>query len=382
MKRRVYADNAATTKVRPEVLSAMLPYFTERYGNPSSLHRQGRDADAAVMKARKQVAAAIGAKDNEIFFTSGGSESDTWAIRGVAYPQTLNGKRHLVTTAMEHPAVLHPCRALEVEGFDVSYVGVQPDGTVRPEDVAAAVREDTALVSVMYANNEIGTIQPVKEIGAVCRERNVLFHTDAVQALGNVPIDVDSQNIDLLSLSGHKIHAPKGIGALYVREGVPIAPLIEGGGQENGFRAGTENVPGIVGLGIATEIVCSGIPERSRRIAAMRDRLTDGLLALPGARLNGHREYRLCGNMNISFWGIDSEKLLLMLDMHGISASSGSACSSGSLTASHVLTAMGLEHKMSRGALRLSLGEDNTREDIDYLLEIIPGAVRRLRDQA
>jgi len=382
MKRRVYADHAATTPVRPEVLSAMLPYFTERYGNPSSLHGQGRSAATAVTKARKQVAAAIGAKDSEIFFTSGGTESDNWAIRGVAYPLTLTGKRHLVTTAMEHHAVLHPCRTLEVEGFDVTYVGVRPDGIVRPEDVAAAIREDTALVSVMYANNEIGTIQPVKEIGTICRERNVLFHTDAVQALGNVPIDVAAQNIDLLSLSGHKIHAPKGIGALYVREGVQIAPLIEGGGQETGRRSGTENVPGIVGLGIAVEIACRDIPERSHKIAAMRDRLIDGLLALPGARLNGHREYRLCGNVNISFWGVDSEKLLLILDMHGISASSGSACSSGSLTASHVLTSIGLEHNMARRALRLSLGEDNTREDVDYLLEIIPGAVRRLRGQA
>jgi len=382
MKRRVYADHAATTPVRPEVLSAMLPYFTERYGNPSSLHGQGRSAATAVTKARKQVAAAIGAKDSEIFFTSGGSESDTWAIRGVTYPLTLTGKRHIVTTAMEHPAVLHPCRTLEVKGFDVTYVGVPPDGLVRPEDVAAAIREDTALVSVMYANNEIGTIQPVKEIGTICRERNALFHTDAVQALGNVPIDVAAQNIDLLSLSGHKIHAPKGIGALYVREGVQIAPLIEGGGQETGRRSGTENVPGIVGLGIAVEIACRDIPERSHKIAAMRDRLIDGLLALPGARLNGHREYRLCGNVNISFWGVDSEKLLLILDMHGISASSGSACSSGSLTASHVLTSIGLEHNMARRALRLSLGEDNTREDVDYLLEIIPGAVRRLRGQA
>jgi len=382
MKRRVYADHAATTPVRPEVLSAMLPYFSEQYGNPSSLHGQGRSAATAVMKARKQVAAAIGAKDSEIFFTSGGSESDTWAIRCVAYPLTLTGKRHLVTTAMEHHAVLHPCRTLEVEGFDVTYVGVRPDGIVHPEDVTAAIREDTALVSVMYANNEIGTLQPVMEIGAICRERNVLFHTDAVQALGNVPIDVAAQNIDLLSLSGHKIHAPKGIGALYIREGVPITPLIEGGGQETGRRSGTENVPGIVGLGIAAEIACRDIPERSRKIAAMRDRLIDGLLALPGARLNGHREYRLCGNVNISFWGVDSEKLLLILDMHGISASSGSACSSGSLTASHVLTSIGLEHNMARRALRLSLGEDNTREDVDYLLEIIPGAVRRLRDQA
>ena len=358
----------------------MLPYLREHYGNPSSPYSVGREADLAVIKARGQVAAALNADPSEIFFTSGGSEADNWAIKGAAAKQLKKGKRHLITTAFEHHAVLHSFEALEKEGFAVTYLPVSPDGYVTADQVADAIREDTALVSVMYANNEIGTIQPIAEIGRVCRERGVLFHTDAVQAVGNVPIDVKAQNIDLLSLSGHKIHAPKGIGVLYVRKGVVLQNLIDGGAQERGKRGGTENVAGIVGLGQAITDAAAGIEAKAAKLTKMRDRLIDGVLAaIPKARLNGGREPRLCMNANFSFEGIEGEGLLLRLDLAGICASSGSACTSGSLDPSHVLMAIGLPHEIAHGSLRITFSEENTDEDVDYILEELPKVVSTLR---
>lgn len=378
-KRFVYADNAATTKISDSVLDAMLPWLKDGYGNPSSIYGKGREATIAVETAREKVAAALGANPPELFFTSGGSESDNWAIKGCARAMAKKGKKHIITSEFEHHAVLHTVQALQKEGFEISYVKVNADGVIRPEDVAALIREDTALVTIIYANNEIGTIQPVAEIGKICREKCVLFHTDAVQAVGNVEIDVAAQCIDLLSLSGHKLHAPKGVGALYVRKGIVLPNLIEGGGQERGRRAGTENVASIVGLGVAITEACAGMEARNKRVRKMRDRLIDGILPLPRTRLNGHREKRLPGNVNISFEGIEGESLLLMLDLRGIAASSGSACTSGSLDPSHVLLAIGLVHEVAHGSLRLSIGEDNTDADIDYILENIPPIVERLR---
>lgn len=380
LKKFIYADNSATTKISDRVFDAMLPYLREHYGNPSSPYSVGREADLAVIKARGQVAAALNADPSEIFFTSGGSEADNWAIKGAAAKQLKKGKRHLITTAFEHHAVLHSFEALEKEGFAVTYLPVSPDGYVTADQVADAIREDTALVSVMYANNEIGTIQPIAEIGRVCRERGVLFHTDAVQAVGNVPIDVKAQNIDLLSLSGHKIHAPKGIGVLYVRKGVVLQNLIDGGAQERGKRGGTENVAGIVGLGQAITDAAAGIEAKAAKLTKMRDRLIDGVLAaIPKARLNGGREPRLCMNANFSFEGIEGEGLLLRLDLAGICASSGSACTSGSLDPSHVLMAIGLPHEIAHGSLRITFSEENTDEDVDYILEELPKIVSTLR---
>ena len=380
LKKFIYADNSATTKISDRVFDAMLPYLREHYGNPSSPYSVGREADLAVIKARGQVAAALNADPSEIFFTSGGSEADNWAIKGAAAKQLKKGKRHLITTAFEHHAVLHSFEALEKEGFAVTYLPVSPDGYVTADQVADAIREDTALVSVMYANNEIGTIQPIAEIGRVCRERGVLFHTDAVQAVGNVPIDVKAQNIDLLSLSGHKIHAPKGIGVLYVRKGVVLQNLIDGGAQERGKRGGTENVAGIVGLGQAITDAAAGIEAKAAKLTKMRDRLIDGVLAaIPKARLNGGREPRLCMNANFSFEGIEGEGLLLRLDLAGICASSGSACTSGSLDPSHVLMAIGLPHEIAHGSLRITFSEENTDEDVDYILEELPKVVSTLR---
>lgn len=380
LKKFIYADNSATTKISDRVFDAMLPYLREHYGNPSSPYSVGREADLAVIKARGQVAAALNADPSEIFFTSGGSEADNWAIKGAAAKQLKKGKRHLITTAFEHHAVLHSFEALEKEGFAVTYLPVSPDGYVTADQVADAIREDTALVSVMYANNEIGTVQPIAEIGRVCRERGVLFHTDAVQAVGNVPIDVKAQNIDLLSLSGHKIHAPKGIGVLYVRKGVVLQNLIDGGAQERGKRGGTENVAGIVGLGQAITDAAAGIEAKAAKLTKMRDRLIDGVLAaIPKARLNGGREPRLCMNANFSFEGIEGEGLLLRLDLAGICASSGSACTSGSLDPSHVLMAIGLPHEIAHGSLRITFSEENTDEDVDYILEELPKVVSTLR---
>ncbi len=376
---KVYLDNSATTKISKEVFDAMVPYLTEYYGNPSSIYEMGREAHIAVDKAREQVAKAINANPNEIYFTGCGTESDNWAIKGVAKRLSKKGKKHIITSVFEHHAVLHTCNSLEREGFEVTYIPVDNNGYVNPLDVKNAIREDTAIVSIMYANNEIGTIQPIAEIGKICRENKVLFHTDAVQAIGNVRIDVVKENIDLLSLSGHKIHAPKGVGALYVRKGVALDNLLDGGAQENNKRGGTENLASIVGLGVAMEKAHEGLEEKAEKLKVLRDKLIDGLLQIPYTRLNGGRKNRLCTNVNISFEGIEGEGLLLLLDMNGISASSGSACTSGSLDPSHVLLSIGLEHGIAHGSLRLSLGKYNTEEEIDYALEVVPKVVERLR---
>lgn len=379
MARFVYADNAATTPVSPAVFEAMKPYFTSIYGNPSSLYSVGRDAKRPLELARGEVAACLGAEPAEIFFTSGGSESDNWAIKGAAHVQAKKGKKHIITSKFEHHAVLHTCAALEKEGFSVTYLDVHEDGLVRPEELEAAIREDTALVTIMYANNEIGTIQPIPEIGAICKQHGVLFHTDAVQAVGNVPINVKEQGIDLLSLSAHKFHGPKGVGALYVRKGVQLPNLIDGGAQERGRRAGTENVAGIVGLSTALKEACATMEERAKRLTAMRDRLAGGILRIERSRLNGDPVKRLPGNVNFCFEGIEGESLLLLLDLNGICGSSGSACTSGSLDPSHVLLSIGLPHEIAHGSLRLSFSDQNTEEDVDYVLEVLPGIVERLR---
>lgn len=375
----VYADNAATTPVLKAVLDEMLPYFSEKYGNPSTLYSLGRDAREAISSARRKAADALGAEEQEIFFTSGGSEADNWAIRGIAHANASKGK-HLITTKIEHHAVLHTMKALEKEGFEVTYLDVDENGIVNPSDFAAAIRPDTALASIMYANNEIGTIQPIPELGKICSDKGVIFHTDAVQAVGHIPIIVKEQGIQLLSLSAHKFHGPKGIGALYIHKGLRFPNLIEGGAQEKNRRAGTENVPSIIGLGKAIEIACSSIEENSRKTKLLRDKLIDGILKLPHTKLNGDRENRLAGNVNISIEGVTGEQLLLQLDQNGICAASGSACTSGSLDPSHVLLAIGLNRKVAFGSLRFSLSELNTEEDIDYILEVLPKIVQQLRD--
>ncbi len=380
--RYVYADNAATTPVSPKVVEAVLPYMTEFYGNPSSLYQTGQKAFKAVDRARQQVADALGAEKDEIFFTSGGSEADNWAIKGAAALGAKKGKKHLITTKIEHHAVLHTMAALEKQGFTVTYLDVYDNGIVRVEDVEKAITDETCLVTVMYANNEIGTLQPIAEIGKLCKEKGVLFHTDAVQAVGHVAIDVKEQNIDMLSLSGHKFHAVKGVGALYCRKGIRLPNLIEGGGQEKGRRAGTENVPGIVGLGVAITDMCANIEENAKKVSALRDRLFEGAGKISHSRINGDREKRLPGNFSMCFEGIEGESLLLMLDMQGVCASSGSACTSGSLDPSHVLLAIGLKHEVAHGSLRLSLSESNTEEDVDYILEVLPPIVDRLRQMS
>ena len=380
MKRFVYADNAATTPVSQTVLNAMLPYYTEKYGNPSSLYAVGREAKKALEEARENVANHLGALPNEIFFTSGGSEADNWAIKGVAHELAKKGKKHIITSKFEHHAVLHTTEALEKEGFEVTYLEVYENGIVKPEDVEKAIREDTALVTIMYANNEIGTIQPISEIGAICKKHGVLFHTDAVQAVGNVKINVKEENIDLLSLSGHKLHAPKGVGALYVRRGIRLPNLISGGAQERGKRAGTENVAGIVALSVAMDEAYANLDERNARLIRMRDRLIKGASKIERSRLNGDAVKRLPGNFNMCFEGIEGESLLLKLDFAGICASSGSACTSGSLDPSHVLLAIGLPHEIAHGSLRISFSDQNTEEDVDYILEVLPGIVSYLRD--
>ena len=381
-KRFIYADNAATTAVSEEVLTAMLPYFREGYGNASSIYKLGRDAQKAVETAREKVAKALGAEPREIYFTSCGSESDNWAIKGTAELMAKKGKKHIITSVFEHHAVLHTCEYLEKHGFEVTYIPVNDKGLLDPEDIRNAIREDTALVTIMYANNEIGTIQPIDEIAAICHEKGVLFHTDAVQAVGHIDIDVHKQGIDMLSLSGHKIHAQKGIGALYVRKGIALPNFVHGGGQERGKRAGTENVPAIVGLGVAIEAATRDIAGKNAVITPRRNRLIDGILKLPYTRLNGDRDKRLPGNLNISIEGIEGESLLLLLDMNGICASSGSACTSGSLDPSHVLLSIGLEHAVAHGSLRLSIEENVTDEDVDYILEVIPKVVDRLRSMS
>ena len=381
-KRFIYADNAATTKVSEPVLEAMLPYFTEEYGNASSIYVLGRNAKKALETARESIAASIGAQPSEIYFTSCGSESDNWAIRSVCERLAAKGQKHIVTSVFEHHAVLHTCQALEKLGFEVTYLPVYENGIVKTEDVRNAIREDTALVTIMYANNEIGTIQPIEEIAAICHEKNVIFHTDAVQAVGHVKIDVHAQGIDMLSISGHKIHAQKGIGALYVRKGIPMTNLIFGGAQERNRRAGTENIPAIMGLAKAMELANTDIEERAEKTSRLRDRLIDGLLKLPRTRLNGDRVKRLPGTVNVSIEGIEGESLLLMLDMNGICASSGSACTSGSLDPYHVLLSLGLKHEVAHGSLRLSINEETTDEDVDYILEVVPKVVKRLREMS
>ena len=381
-KRFIYADNAATTAVSERVLKAMLPYFTEQYGNPSSIYKLGRDAQRAVEDSREKVAAALGCTPPEIYFTSCGTESDNWAIRSTALRLGEKGKKHIITTNIEHHAVLHTCEYLAKQGFEITYLPVDSEGLVTAEQVADAIREDTALVTIMYANNEIGTIMPVAEIGKVCREKGVLFHTDAVQAVGNVPIDVKAQNIDMLSLSGHKIHAQKGIGALYVRKGVPLPNLTFGGGQERGKRPGTENVPAIVGLGEAITAACEDIPGKTERVTRLRNKIIDGVLEIEGSRLNGNREKRLPGNINISFLGVEGESLLLLLDTKGICASSGSACTSGSLDPSHVLLALGLPHEVAHGSMRLSISAELTDDDADYIIAAVKQVVERLRNMS
>ncbi|MBQ8200456.1 MAG: cysteine desulfurase NifS [Clostridia bacterium] len=378
--KRIYLDNAATTAAAPEVVEAMLPYFTQVYGNASSIHATGREAKRAIEAARRQVARALNAAvPQEIYFTAGGSESDNWAIKGAACANRKKGD-HVITTAIEHHAVLHTCQWLEKQGFRVTYLPVDADGKVSVSDVEKAITDKTILVSVMAANNEIGTLQPIKEIGALCRAKGVLFHTDAVQAVGAIPLDVQGMHIDLLSLSAHKFHGPKGVGALYVRKGVRLENLVHGGAQERGFRAGTENLPGIVGLGKAIEMAAEKLPENAARMSALRDRLIGGITArIPDVRLNGHPVDRLPNNCNMSFKYIEGEALLLRLDLAGVAGSSGSACTSGTLDPSHVLLAIGLPHAIAHGSLRLTLGTDTTEEDIDEVLERLPPIVQSLR---
>ena len=379
---RIYLDNAATTAVSPEVLTAMLPYFTECYGNPFSIHSTGRDAHKAVDAARRQVAAAINADPAEIYFTAGGSESDNWAIKGTAFAKRDKGN-HIITTAIEHHAVLHTCQWLEKQGFEVTYLPVDENGLVSVEDVEKAITDKTILISVMAANNEIGTIEPIAEIGALARSRGILFHTDAVQAVGAIPLDVKAMNIDMLSMSGHKFHGPKGIGALYIRKGVRLDTLIAGGAQERGKRAGTENLSGIVGIGKAIEIATRDMEANAARMTALRDKLIHGILeSIPDVRLNGHPTRRLPNNVNVSVRYIEGEALLLRLDLAGIAGSSGSACTSGSLDPSHVLLAIGLPHEIAHGSLRLTLGTDTTEADIDEVLDKLPGIVKNLRDMS
>lgn len=382
MKHFVYADNAATTRVSQVALDAMMPYLTEHYGNPSSIYQLSSIPRAAIVKARGQVASALNAAPDEIIFTSCGTESDNWAIKGAARRLAPKGKDHIITSAFEHHAVLHTCQHLEKEGFQVTYLPVGSEGLVRPEDLKKALRPETAIVSIMYANNEIGTIQPIAELGAICREAGVLFHTDAVQAAGTLRIDVKAENIDLLSLSGHKLHAPKGIGALYIRKGVLLDPFMDGGGQERGKRAGTENTASIAALGAAVEDAYRHLEERTAHQRRLRDLVLDELLKIEHVRLNGSRQHRLPGNLNVSVEGIEGEALLLRLDYAGITASSGSACTSGSLDPSHVLLAIGLPHDIAHGSLRLTFGGDNTEADARYMIEQLPGIIQNLRDMS
>lgn len=382
MKKIIYMDNAATTAVSQEALETMMPFFRENFGNPSTIYSVGRNAKKELEIARERVAKALGASPKEIFFTSCGTESDNWAIKGAAFEGLKKGKNHIITSKIEHHAVLHTVQYLAKKGFDVTYLEVDSQGLVSPKDVENAITEKTALVTIMYANNEIGTIEPIEEIGKICRDKGVLFHTDAVQAVGHVPIDVKKQNIDMLSLSAHKFHGPKGIGALYIRKGVRIETFMEGGAQESGKRAGTENTAEIAAMGKAIETACTEIEEKNSKLIEKRDKLINELLKIERSRLNGHREKRLPGNVNISFEGIEGESLLLLLDMAGICASSGSACTSGSLDPSHVLLAIGLPHEIAHGSLRLSLDESNTDEEIDFVIAEVSKAVKRLRDMS
>ncbi len=381
-KRFIYLDHAATTAARPEVVEAMLPYFTENFGNPSSVYTFSQKNKAVITECRETIAKSLSAKGNEIYFTAGGSESDNWALKATAEAYASKGK-HIITTKIEHHAILHTAEYLESKGFEVTYLDVDENGIVKLDQLKQAIRPDTILISVMFANNEIGTIQPIKEIGAIAKEHGIIFHTDAVQAYGQVPIDVDEYNIDMLSASGHKLNGPKGIGFLYIRTGLKLRSFIHGGAQERSRRAGTENVTGIVGLAKAVEIAFATMEERTRKEIKIRDYLIDRILSeIPYARLNGHRTERLPNNVNISFQFIEGESLLIMLDMAGICASSGSACTSGSLDPSHVLLAIGLPHEIAHGSLRMTLGDENTLEDADYVVDHIKEIVTKLRSMS
>ena len=379
---QIYADNAATTKMSRTAIDAMLPYMETYYGNPSSLHTVGQQAAEALQKARETAAACLGCQPREITFTSGGSEADNQAIVSAARIGARKGKKHIISTAFEHHAVLHTLKKLENEGYEVQLLDVGPTGTVTAQQVADAIREDTCLVTIMYANNEIGSIMPIPEIGAVCQEKGVLFHTDAVQAAGHLHIDVKTQHIDMLSLSAHKFHGPKGVGLLYARQGIPLTNIIEGGAQERGKRAGTENIAGIVSMAAALKEACDHIDENAVKVSSLRDKLIAGLSAIPHAALNGDPVNRLPGNVNFCFEGIEGESILLLLDAKGICASSGSACTSGSLDPSHVLLAIGRPHEVAHGSLRLSLCEWNTEEEVDYMLQVIPEVVAYLRSMS
>ncbi|MDR2898974.1 MAG: cysteine desulfurase NifS [Clostridiales bacterium] len=378
----IYFDNAATTRVRDEVFEAMRPFLQNAYGNPSSIYKIARESKVAMENAREQVAKALGAKAEEIYFTGCGTEADNWAIKSIAWNNKHKGN-HIITTKIEHHAVLHTCEYLEKQGFEVTYLPVDADGLISLADLENAIKPETILISIMFANNEIGTIQPVFEISEIAHKHNILFHTDAVQAVGHVPINVKDMGIDMLTLSAHKIYGPKGVGVLYVRTGIPLKPFIHGGAQERGRRAGTENVAGIVGLGKAIELITAEMDVEMKKTTKLRNKLIDGILgSVPNCRLNGHRDKRLPGNANISFEFIEGESILLMLDMKGIAASSGSACTSGALDPSHVLLAIGLPHEKAHGSLRLTLGRYNTEEEVDTLLNVLPPIVQRLRDMS
>ena len=382
MKKTIYLDNAATTKTRPEVVEAMLPYFTEYYGNPSSVYEFATPSKKAIAEARETIAKSLGAKTNEIYFTAGGSESDNWAIKATAEAYESKGK-HIITSKIEHHAVLHTCEYLEKRGFEITYLDVDENGTVKLDELKKAIRPDTILISIMFANNEIGTIQPIKEIGEIAKEHGIIFHTDAVQAYAHVPINVDEYHIDMLSVSGHKFNGPKGIGFLYIRTGLKLRSFIHGGSQERKRRGGTENVPGIVGMGKAVEIAMANLVERTAYEVELRDYLINRVLSeVPYVRLNGHRTNRLPNNANFAFQFIEGESLLIMLDMQGICGSSGSACTSGSLDPSHVLLAIGLPHEIAHGSLRLTLSEETTKEDIDFTVDEIKKIVEKLRSMS
>ncbi len=382
MSHFIYADHAATTRLSDRALEAMMPYFQDDYGNPSSLYAFGQDAKSRLEEARGAIAAHLNARPEEIFFTSGGTEADNWALKGAAELGAAKGKKHIITSAIEHHAILHTAQWLEKQGFAVTYLPVDGLGRVDPEAVKAAIRPDTALISIMAANNEIGTVEPIAAIGAIARAAGVLFHTDAVQVVGHIPVDVAAWNCDLLSFSGHKFHGPRGVGGLYVRKGLRLPPLVHGGGQEKGRRSGTENVAGAVGMAAALTEAAAGMEAEAQRLAALRDRLLDGLGALPYAKVTGDRENRLPGTASLVFEGVEGEALLLHLDAKGICASSGSACSSATLDPSHVLLAIGLPHEVAHGSLRLSLGRENTDADVDYLLKEVPEVVAYLRDMS
>lgn len=378
----VYADNAATTKISQRAKQAMLDCMEQYYGNPSSLHTVGQEAKTVLEEAREKIAGLLGASPREIYFTSGGSEADNQAILTAAYNGAKKGKKHIISTAFEHHAVLHTLKKLEKEGFEVTLLDVHREGLVRPEELEAAIREDTALVTIMYVNNEVGTIQPIRELGAICRSRGVVFHTDAVQAVGHIPVNVQEDNIDMLSLSAHKFHGPRGVGVLYVKRTIPVRNLIEGGAQERGKRAGTENLPAIVGMAAALEEAIAHMAEDNQKTAYLRDKLIHGLTQIPHSCFNGDLEHHVAGTANFCFEGIEGESLLLLLDQQGICASSGSACTSGSLEPSHVLLALGVPVEVAHGSLRLSIGPENTEQEIDHILQAVPQVVARLRDMS